>query len=181
MYVDISNLANVNTVIYNWNRYFEKVMDITFPKVICKLQKKKNRWFDNECCTLRTEIVECENSQQRFILCKRYKTLCQQKKRNYKIQTMSKLDNACTNDSVQFWKMVNSLSGSSNANCNLDPGTNCDEISALSSMPEQEYFDKEFEEQCGSFIDSYLSEENLEKFKFALENQILMTILLCLR
>ena len=70
----------------------------------------------------------------------------QKEKMAYKNTKMSKLDEASMTDHSRFWNIVNNISCKS-SQCNADQQNICDEITKFSKIPDQDYFDRSFEQE----------------------------------
>ena len=161
-YVSMSDNCDVNVVTSMWEKVIDFSMNASFPLVDCRPPRPVKMWFDEECKNRRQEILECVDDGYRGDLIKTYKTLKQQKKRQYRKCILDTIDQACGSDSKIFWNTINKLPhnvADRNKTCKLDPQTICDQLKELSQMPDQQYFNREFEDECKKFLDLYDKDE----------------------
>ena len=158
MYDAMSSLSDVNTVSDLWTKTFVTAVENVFDKRLCRDNGKQFiPWIDQECIDLRDQLLnQCDNTEKET-LGKRYKSLRQKKKRQFKIQKMNELENACGNSKI-FWEIIKGLpSASENTDVKIDPSEICKNLSSLSQIPVQEYFDTDFEKYIESILDNHVT------------------------
>ena len=89
-------------------------------------------------------------------LLKEYNCLKRRKKRNYKNNIIAELENACGKEGKTFWNIIKALpSATRKNNVQLSPDEVCNQLKDLSVMPEQDYFDRDFEKEVEKFLTTY--------------------------
>ena len=120
-------------------------------------------WIDQECKDANSRLSS-DDGLSHLDKIKSYKTLIQRKKRCYKQEIINNLEQNCNKNPVTFWKLLNGLpSAQRNSDIKLAPEEVCDQIKVLSQIPDQEYFDKDFERQVKEFI-----KESIDTIKYDL-------------
>ena len=156
MYDQMHCLEDVNLVTETWSQYFTGAAEKAFKKKVCR-PKRVNRapWIDGECISARQNLLADKSHFLRNTE-KQYNSLIQNKKRQYKQNTLKKLEESSVNNLNEFWKTIKSLPSAQQQNAvNVDPHEICQQLQALSSIPQQQYFDMEFEAQVNQFIKNY--------------------------
>ena len=154
MMSQIQLLEDVNIVTDSWYDYFTCAVESIFPKKLCKKMKtNKAPWIDQECVDVRRSLLRQENVNCTNTV-KTYKALIQRKKRAFKSELLTTLEDCCNKNPTQFWKTIQSLNHDKQDVC-VEPNLVCDKLRELSVIPEMDYFDKSFEQEIQQFIDIY--------------------------
>jgi hypothetical protein len=157
-YTGIQNNMPVDYIINKWSDMIEFAMAATFRKVKCQIPKPKIAWLDDECKGLREQIVNCQSRSNLIDLLKHYRTVKQKKKRNYKRKLVNDLDSLCGKEGKLFWATINSLPANVAKKHKVEShdieGIH-KQMNALSHIPNQVYFDRDFERECQSFLQAY--------------------------
>lgn len=120
-----NNKDGVNSATQNINCIFQKAAskaNLRKPKqcnIRSKNQNVSDKWFDNECKTIRKHLRQMSNKKHKqqnnpelryeyFETLKQYKQTLKCKKLNYTNKTLDEIENAI--DQNQFWDMWNNLS-----------------------------------------------------------------------
>ena len=159
----ISEMADVDEITDIWLDFFTTTTDQVCTRKVSKYtnRKPKAAWRDNECLTLRKKVIEESSSEEKHGLSKKYKTMKQKKKREYKIKIMNNLEDACGRNGKLFWDTLNKLpsANTKRKNC-LKPSIVCNDLKALSTIPTQPYFDLDFEQEVKLILEKYSTEDD---------------------
>ena len=187
----ISQLEPVDTVIHNFDEYFQQACSRSFKiKTIKKRNKAhkqpKLKWWDKECQKRRAAAVEAGarvyTQQDRDNLvkaCKSYNAHKQRKKREAKQQNLNTLISAFDNNQSDIWDVLNEISGNNRSNNNTpDREELLEHFINLAKPSKDKSFNHKRLNQIKLFIDKYQNEKNSDKTAETsnfdkLENEIL--------
>jgi hypothetical protein len=172
-YDNIANLQDVNCIASSWSNYFIGAVDQTCIKAKC-INRSADRapWVDDECTALRNKVLVERHIETKINLTKQYQKVKQQKKRQFKNVVREKLSDSCGKNSKVFWETVKSLPSAQTNNMISNPETVCKQLQELSCMPDEPYFDKQFEQLAEDFLKKY-DQDELDIFVDKLELEVL--------
>ena len=133
-------------------------------KHVNRVQFPKNKWFDEECKTLKHEInnyAKTHNisrspfSEQYHALELDYKRLKQKKKRDHQNQIRDKLETFQSNSPAAYWKFWKSLKPKEINNSKLSLNEFDTYFKNQIEPPSTHYFDHEFMEKIMEFVNHY--------------------------
>ena len=113
-------------------------------------------WVDNELRDLRKDIASA-NLESAVNMCSNYKRLKKCKKHKYKEDKMNNLNNMC-NSSKDLWKEFKSITKST-VSSTLNPSDVYDKLTPLSSPPQEDYFNCQFESEVNVFMKRFCNDE----------------------
>jgi hypothetical protein len=158
-YESVIESKSVEEVSNVWSKAIELAMNNTFPLVKCKPpQQVKIDWLDDECKIHRDQIISCVNLEEKCELQKQYKCLKQRKKRLYRKTVLDTVDAACGSNTKLFWNTINKLPYNikqKQKSCKMEVSDICEQLREISKIPEQDYFNKDFERECELFLKRY--------------------------
>ena len=100
-------------------------------------------WIDEQCKTTRKKLM---SNGDLYHDVKTYRSCVQREKRKYKRDILKKLESKCNLNSIEFWKILNSLLSACNPTCvNYYSKEVCTKVKEMSNIPHHEYVYVDFE------------------------------------
>ena len=158
------NMSPVNEIAKALNKYMSQAADRTLLKTMSKASHKKKSlpWYDTECRYLRSESIKAGEravSGQDFNdlaeKSRTYKACKQRKLRQYRRDTIAKIENAYNNNKTYMWEILrHTLRVTTNENVPC-PDEFLDLFKDLAIGREADYFNYDYEKCAVDFLSKY--------------------------
>ena len=119
---NVEHHSSIDDEISQFNQILKSVAEISLVPSLRKTRnktKKNNPWYDNTCRQLKKELQKLANKinptaprslrQEYFVLKKKYKKLVKKMHKRYKNQLLDEINTLNSNQSGDFWKLINKI------------------------------------------------------------------------
>ena len=160
----IINMRPANELAIALNRYITQAADRTLVKKVSKAVHKNNfaPWYDNECRYLRSESIKAgeravsnRDFQDLVEKSRSYKACKQRKLRQYRRESITKIENAYHNDRSNMWEILRHTLRVTSNQYFPSPDEFLDLFKDLASGREADYFDYDYENCAIDFLSKY--------------------------
>ena len=119
---NVEHHSSIDDEISQFNQILKSVAEISLVPSLRKTRnktKKNKPWYDNTCRQLKKELQKLANKinptaprslrHEYFVLKKKYKKLVKKMHKRYKNQLLDEINTLNSNQSGDFWKLINKI------------------------------------------------------------------------
>ena len=115
----VEHHSSIDDEISQFNQILKSVAELSLVKLVKRPKKKNKPWYDNSCRQLKEKLRKLANKinptsprslrQEYFVLKKKYKKLVKKMHKRYKNQLLNEINTLNSNQSGDFWKLINKI------------------------------------------------------------------------